>query len=150
MDHAICSYAPSLASLASKPEVPAAVTKVLALGAGQNLKHVKKEVERVAGIFRGKGATVVQLVGTDFTIDTVKQQLQDSQAVHFASHGVQDLSDPLKSRLLFHGNSRLTLEESMQLYLPKAKLAVLFACETAQGTMCSISLDFVYSNSISR
>ncbi|KAF8594793.1 hypothetical protein BDV93DRAFT_409406, partial [Ceratobasidium sp. AG-I] len=63
----------------------------------------------------------------------VKTELPNLQIAHFASHGVQDAKNPLNSRLLFHSQSELTLEDLMKLHLPNAKLAVLFACETAQG-----------------
>ncbi|KAF8600405.1 hypothetical protein BDV93DRAFT_496736 [Ceratobasidium sp. AG-I] len=134
LDRVICSYTPSLSSLKPKPAYPNTSIKVLALGAGENLRHVEDEVKTVAKTFGAKG-DVTSLVGSSIDLDTVKRLLSECQIAHFASHGLQDSSNPLNSRLLFHDQSELTLEELMKLYLPKAKLAVLFACETAQGDM---------------
>lgn len=139
LDHAICSYHPSLSSLRLKRKSSVGSTRGLALGAGENLTHVREEVEKVAQMFKVKGkGTVTTLVGKEFHLDSVKTQLEDLQIAHFASHGVQDANNPLNSRLLFHSQSELTLEELMKLYLPKGRLAVLFACETAQGTKHSV------------
>lgn len=133
LDHVICSYNPSLSSLRLKLDSRITSPEVLALGAGENLNHVKDEVKKISEIFTGKG-TVTTLVGEEFHLNSVKTLLPNLQIAHFASHGVQDANNPLNSRLLFHSQSELTLEELMKLNVPKARLAVLFACETAQGT----------------
>ncbi|KAF8593488.1 hypothetical protein BDV93DRAFT_413585, partial [Ceratobasidium sp. AG-I] len=59
--------------------------------------------------------------------------LQESHIFHCASHANQSLDNPLESKLDFDGGLRLMMQELMKLYLPNAKLAVLFACETGQG-----------------
>jgi CHAT domain-containing protein len=51
--------------------------------------------------------------------------------LHLACHGVQD-ADPLGSALLMH-DGKFTIENMLQLNIPKAVLAYLSACQTAKG-----------------
>ncbi|KAJ6597306.1 CHAT domain-containing protein [Mycena sp. CBHHK59/15] len=67
------------------------------------------------------------------TVDRVQQEMRDSRWVHFACHGVQDVSHPTESALLLAGSSHLTLSKIIQLALPHADLAFLSACQTATG-----------------
>ncbi|KAJ7884655.1 CHAT domain-containing protein, partial [Mycena leptocephala] len=57
----------------------------------------------------------------------------ESRWVHFACHGVQNISHPTESALLLAGRSRLTLSDIIQFALPNADLAFLSACQTATG-----------------
>jgi CHAT domain-containing protein len=50
-----------------------------------------------------------------------------------ACHGIQD-SDPLKSAFLLR-DGRLSIEDIIQLNLPRAFLAFLSACQTAKGDL---------------
>ncbi|KAJ7613270.1 CHAT domain-containing protein [Mycena polygramma] len=67
------------------------------------------------------------------TVDNVQQGLRESNWVHFACHGKQDISDPTQSALLIAGSSQLTLSSIIKLSLPHADLAFLSACQTATG-----------------
>jgi CHAT domain-containing protein len=56
----------------------------------------------------------------------------DSAAVlHFACHGLADLSEPMDSALVLAEGERLTLREVLDRRLTGVRLAVLSACETA-------------------
>jgi len=52
--------------------------------------------------------------------------------VHFACHGIQDISDPMKSGLLL-SDGLLQLSDIMKKQLPSADFAFLSACQTATG-----------------
>lgn len=130
--HVICSYTPSLSALIHEPiqnEIP---VKVFALGAGDGLTCTNEEVETVVQICSAR-AHVEALVGNAATTSTVRAALQDANIAHFACHGKQDLENPLRSRLSISNTVNIQVEDLMKDPLPKARLAVLFACETAQG-----------------
>ncbi|KEP44956.1 CHAT domain protein [Rhizoctonia solani 123E] len=67
------------------------------------------------------------------TPEGIKKEMQNAHIVHFACHGTQDLANPLRSRLEFSKSSKIEVEEIMNEPMPNARLAVLLACETAQG-----------------
>jgi CHAT domain-containing protein len=60
--------------------------------------------------------------------------LKECSWVHFACHGIQEVSHPTESSLLLAGNSRLTLADIIKLSLMQADFAFLSACQTAAGT----------------
>jgi CHAT domain-containing protein len=74
-----------------------------------------------------------ELVGDAATVDAVAKGMEECNWVHFACHGVQDISNPTESALLLAGTSHLTLSKIIQLSLPHADLAFLSACQTATG-----------------
>lgn len=112
-------------------------THIFALGEGAGLSAVSREVQIVHSIC-GQRAKVHSLPGRA-TIEQVKYHLRDADIVHFACHGKQDATNPLKSRLMFSLGAEIEIEELMQEPLPNARLAVLLACETAQGEFLSLS-----------
>jgi len=66
------------------------------------------------------------------TRTAVLQNTPAAHLLHFACHGVYDLTNPLGSPLLLADGETLTLGEMLeQLNLPSAWLVVLSACETA-------------------
>jgi CHAT domain-containing protein len=72
-------------------------------------------------------------VGDEATVDQVARGMEESNWVHFACHGVQNILNPTESALLLSKDSRLTLSEITKLSLPHAQLAFLSACQTATG-----------------
>jgi CHAT domain-containing protein len=73
------------------------------------------------------------LCGAEATLEHVKEGLKTANWVHFACHGVQNVSQPTESALLLTGHSRLTLKDLMQLKLSHKDMAFLSACQTATG-----------------
>lgn len=133
LDHVICSYTPTLSALLQKPYICAKsdTANIFTLGGGEGLHETSREVDLVRSICSSK-ATVNSLPG-DATIEHIKNHLREAHIVHFACHGMQDPSNPLRSRLSFSRNVEIEIEELMREPLPNARLAVLLACETAQG-----------------
>ncbi|RAK35766.1 CHAT domain-containing protein [Actinoplanes lutulentus] len=68
------------------------------------------------------------LVGADATIDAVRAELREADAVHFGCHGVAD-SEPLQSAVRLAGGASLRLADVLPLRL-RLRLAVLSACDT--------------------
>lgn len=75
------------------------------------------------------------LTGPEATLARVVQALPEHPYTHFACHGGGDPDDPSNARLLVHDHQRepLTVRRISRLDLPRARLAVLSACETARG-----------------
>ncbi|CAE6429600.1 unnamed protein product [Rhizoctonia solani] len=132
LDRVICSYAPSLSALNRKPPSELlSETKLFAFGGGQGLSAASREVEAVRSICSPK--MTVSVASAHATPEGIKKEMQNAHIVHFACHGTQDLANPLRSRLEFSRSSKIEVEELMSEPMPNARLAVLLACETAQG-----------------
>lgn len=132
LDHVICSYTPSLAALIREVPNDKARTRISALTGGEGLHETFKEANIVNSVCGGK-AEVALLSGQDANAHQVREMLRDAHIAHFACHGIQQPGNPLGSRLLFSSTLEMTVEEIMKEPLPNARLAVLLACETAQG-----------------
>ncbi|KAL5632753.1 hypothetical protein ACGC1H_005637 [Rhizoctonia solani] len=134
LDRVICSYTPSLSALNRKPPSELlSETKLFAFGGGQGLSAASREVEAVHSICSPKMTVSVALPHA--TPEGIKKEMRSAHIVHFACHGTQDLANPLRSRLEFSNSSKIEVEELMTEPMPNARLAVLLACETAQGLM---------------
>jgi CHAT domain-containing protein len=77
---------------------------------------------------------VLQLLDSEATTENVVEGMKECSWVHFACHGVQNISNPTESALLVAGNLQLSLSRITQLSLPHAELAFLSACQTATGS----------------
>ncbi|KAJ7431361.1 CHAT domain-containing protein, partial [Mycena galericulata] len=139
-DFVISSYAPSLTALIEgfrAPSVSQTGLKLLTVsqphssgqsylpGTQAEITHIQRPADRKLH--------VLQLDGDLATLANVQQGMRDFSWVHFACHGVQDLSDPTESALFLAGSSRLTLSSIIKLTLPHADLAFLSACQTTTG-----------------
>jgi len=127
----VSSYTPTLTALIDglKPRAqsnPKVLAVALPLESG--LPCVQKEIDSI-----GKHGTVSKLLETEATVKNVVMGMQQANWVHFACHGVHDISNPTKSALLLAGHARLTLSDISKLSLPHAELAYLSACQTATG-----------------
>ncbi|KAJ7759417.1 CHAT domain-containing protein [Mycena maculata] len=137
-DPFIHSYTATLGSLLEAQTKKSA--KTLKLGVvgithtgpgGQNyLQGVEQEVKKICTIAQISGLQCLQ--GERARPDAVKQQLQDCGWVHLACHGIQDLVEPTKSRLLLY-EGRLELETILRMPLSNAEFAFLAACQIAMG-----------------
>ncbi|KAJ6484105.1 CHAT domain-containing protein [Mycena sanguinolenta] len=139
-DFVISSYTPSLTALIegfrahpeSRPKAQLlAVAQPSAIGQ-KYIPGTQKEIEHVQRLADGK-LPVLKLVKDMATVEAVQRGMRDSNWVHFACHGVQNIKNPTESALLLAGSSRLTLLNIIQLALPHADFAFLSACQTAAG-----------------
>ncbi|KAJ7115240.1 CHAT domain-containing protein [Mycena epipterygia] len=139
-DFVISSYAPSLTALIEGLRPPSETQKVLQLLAvaqpsavGQHyIPGTQKEITHIEQLAIGK-LPVLRLDEDMATVESVQQGMRESQWVHLACHGIQDVFHPIESALLLAGSSRLTLSNIIQLALPHADFAFLSACQTATG-----------------
>jgi CHAT domain-containing protein len=130
----VSSYTPTLTALIDgfrprdllKPKLLA-----VALPLESKLPCVKKEIDILEN--HAQGHTFSKLMESDATVQNVVEGMKKSNWVHFACHGVQEISDPTKSALLLANDARLTLLDMSKLSLPHAELAYLSACQTATG-----------------
>jgi CHAT domain-containing protein len=74
----------------------------------------------------------VVLEGAGGTKRRVISEMGDCNWLHLACHGIQKPDEPTKSSLVLE-DGQLTLEEIIQLNLPKAEFAFLSACQTTTG-----------------
>lgn len=139
-DYVISSYTPSLAALIqgfrprsqSQPGTQLlAVAQPSAVGQS-HIPGTEEEIYQIQKCARGQ-ISVSALVKDEATIARVEEGMMKSAFIHFACHGVQEISTPTQSALLLAGSSRLTLERIIKLSLPHADLAFLSACQTATG-----------------
>jgi CHAT domain-containing protein len=101
------------------------------------LPEAEQEVSSIAKYFSSNRANV--LIGRDATEKAFKNVAQNYSVIHLATHGVIDNRQPLYSHLLLtetegdsENDGRLEARQIMSMKLP-ASLAVLSACETANG-----------------
>ncbi|KAJ7202326.1 CHAT domain-containing protein [Mycena pura] len=146
-EYAISSYTPTLSALMDAPVGAAARFKMTAIiqpetadlsplpATRDELKKIKERVPKEWLTSLGDTSPA--------TVDTALLHLRESSIVHFACHGVQDLTDPLESGLvLSDGRLRMSAimhqpEEVREASFPSntrsMSLAFLSACETAKG-----------------
>ena len=77
---------------------------------------------------------VLLLEDAEATTDKVKAEMNAHSWVHFACHGIQDMSDPLKSGIHLH-NNHLELLKIMQQKISNPELVFLSACQTSKGNI---------------
>ncbi|KAF8178380.1 CHAT domain-containing protein [Mycena galopus ATCC 62051] len=137
-DFVISSYTPSLAALIEgfRPRSQEklqmlAVAQPSAVGQSY-IPGTQKEINNIELHVLGK-LPILRLEENAATLLSVQEGMMHSSWVHFACHGVQDLSAPTQSALLLAGRERLTLSSIINLFLPHAKFAFLSACQTATG-----------------
>jgi tetratricopeptide (TPR) repeat protein len=135
LDHAISSYTPTLRALAHArarhPRHKSMVVVAVPDTPGTTpLAYVTEEARAISALV--PGATLLPPAGTTTTRDMVMKAMEQHQIVHFACHGIADLTNPPASRLLLHDHrtSPLTLHTVTGLRLTDAYLAYLSACST--------------------
>ncbi|KAJ7819429.1 CHAT domain-containing protein [Mycena leptocephala] len=139
-DFVIPSYTPSLAALIEGFRPPSKEQKPMQLlvvaqpsAVGQTrIPGTQKEIDCIQQLAHGK-LPVLRLDEHSATVEAVQRGMRNSSWVHFACHGVQNVSHPTESALLLAGSERLTLSKIIQSALPHADLAFLSACQTATG-----------------
>ncbi|KAJ7121507.1 CHAT domain-containing protein [Mycena epipterygia] len=139
-DFVISSYVPSLTALiecfrpqSNSKKEPKLLAIAQPSAVGQTyIPGTQKELDHIQRLAMGK-LPILRLDEDMATVESVQQGMRDSSWVHFACHGVQNLSRPTESALLLAESSCLTLSSIIRLNLPHADFAFLSACQTATG-----------------
>ncbi|KIJ47379.1 hypothetical protein M422DRAFT_163892, partial [Sphaerobolus stellatus SS14] len=139
-DFVISSYTPTISAMLDRippTSSPLQRPRLLAIAqsssSNQNqLPGTTEEIEYIEHAV-GEALTISKLTEENATLQNIVSEIQTSNWVHFACHGVQDPAHPLQSALLLAGKDRLTLQHLTQLKLTHGGLAFLSACQTAKG-----------------
>ncbi|WP_339153756.1 CHAT domain-containing protein [Actinomadura luteofluorescens] len=137
LDRVVSSYTPTLRTLMLAWERKAATSDdgvPLVAAMPSTPEHADlpaAELEKESFLRRFPHAK--RLSGPEVTREMMLVSMTQSPWVHFAGHGIQDLTAPAESRLLLH-DGHLTVTEIGQLHLERADLAFLSACETSRGS----------------
>ncbi|EEU44475.1 uncharacterized protein NECHADRAFT_85054 [Fusarium vanettenii 77-13-4] len=103
------------------------------------LRGAAMEVQMVGALFASKDFDSARLGDSRVRKQDVLQHLETCQIFHFAGHGVENISDPLRSSLLLHDweTDPLTVGDVLEVNLSEGNpfLAYLSACETGQVSM---------------
>ena len=133
-DHAV-TYAPSLyARLTSQQRLAEAARQqgglVAVVNPTDDLPYA--EIEGGAAASHFDAGAVQVLARADATEPAVVAAVRRARYLHFATHGLYDWRDAMRSYLALAGNSMLTMAEvlSAEVDLSASRLVVLSACET--------------------
>jgi CHAT domain-containing protein len=94
------------------------------------IPSTQQELQIIKRRLRDRNHNILE--GADGTRQKVINGMKECNWVHLACHGVQRPDEPTKSALIVQ-DGHLTLEELIQIRLPKAELAFLSACQTTTG-----------------
>ncbi|KDR77630.1 hypothetical protein GALMADRAFT_138707 [Galerina marginata CBS 339.88] len=133
-DFVLSSYTPSFSALINSlkaREVPSRKVLTVALPDEARLPASKHEIEMIHK--HNDQLSVSSLMDSQATLENVVLGMHECGWVHFACHGIQDISNSINSALILTEGSRLTLSQISRLQLAHAELAFLSACQTATG-----------------
>jgi CHAT domain-containing protein len=117
--------------LAAAPE-PSSTTALLAVL--EETDMICKIVPPTFIIPSTRGGALKSVPNCVSTAEEVLHLLPDATILHLACHGLQNTSKPLESGFIMH-DRMMQVGDIVRLNLPNARLAILSACETAQGDM---------------
>ncbi|MEV0779944.1 CHAT domain-containing protein [Streptomyces sp. NPDC050428] len=162
IDRVVSSYAPSVRTLGyareqNKPPVTPDQALIVAMpttpgmsplrNAAKEALLLKSEYFPDATLFIEDEAN--RCSSTTPTRGNVLRQLAHCSVVHFACHGISDLTDPAHSRLILHDHDSdaLTVESLAAEHFHDARLAFLSACQTALNRKTSLIDEAIHMTS---
>lgn len=92
-----------------------------------SLPNNQYEVNKIGELIQGK-----KVIGSEATKDKFLEDAPKTAVLHLATHSEIDNTNPMLSKMYFHGNDELTASEVYDLEL-QANLVVLSACNTGIG-----------------
>ncbi|KAJ6605440.1 CHAT domain-containing protein [Mycena vulgaris] len=140
--YAISSYTPTLAALLDPGDSKSTPFKMTAIIQPTtpyliSLPGTRGELSTIEARVPGKWLTTLGRA-SDTTVEIAMAHLRESTIVHFACHGTQDFTNPLKSGLVL-ADGILEVQQIMRKIhgetpaVGRMSLAFLSACETAKG-----------------
>ncbi|PPQ82282.1 hypothetical protein CVT25_008432 [Psilocybe cyanescens] len=133
-DYFISSYTPTIGALLAEPSAPTAQTKfqMMAVIQSQDLGSTNEELKKIRQYVSRDALIALGIPESPARVEDVASRLSDVSMVHFACHGMQDVSKPLDSGLKLD-DGLLRISRIMKEKMPKGSLAFLCVCETAMG-----------------
>ncbi|MCG5217993.1 CHAT domain-containing protein [Streptosporangium sp. KLBMP 9127] len=137
LDRVVCSYTPTLRSLARARSAPGdrgearpLVVAVPGAAGHRPLPDVRAEADIVTARFAGAR----RLLADEATRERVMAEMASAGWVHFACHGDSDPADPSAGHLVLHDRP-LSVLDIAGLRIRHGQFAMLSACGTAQGAV---------------
>jgi CHAT domain-containing protein len=128
MDNVLITYTPSaLALRIASQEAPHRAPDAILAVSDSSLANAEAETRAALSWF----SQHEHLRRDQATRQDVRAALAHSSVLHFSCHGSARVADPLLSSLHAARDGDLTLQDLLDAHLPRARLAVLSACETA-------------------
>jgi CHAT domain-containing protein len=144
MDRAVSSYTTSIRALVkARRDALAPPSKALLVSAAntpacRSLRHATDEIKEVGVLLASKDISSIPLQDAQAGKQKVLGHLAACQIFHYAGHGLEHPSDPLRSALLLHDwkADMMMVSDVLDLHLAQARpfLAYLSACETGQAS----------------
>ncbi|KAH7156073.1 CHAT domain-containing protein [Dactylonectria macrodidyma] len=148
MDRAVSSYSSSIKALANarrrasfipQPnQIKPLLVAMPQTPGGSYLRYVNEEIQTVQAMLASKNFNSILLTSKAAQKDDVLRALETCQIFHFAGHGTENVSDPLRSALLLNDwkTNPMTVGSVLDVDLTESNpfLAYLAACETGQVT----------------
>ncbi|EIN05285.1 hypothetical protein PUNSTDRAFT_75048, partial [Punctularia strigosozonata HHB-11173 SS5] len=149
-DYVVSSYIPTIGSLLAarnayspilKEDVQAlvAATPRSSMSQWSDLINTREEARAIRAVLPSGSTMELPPAddaciegGNGITAETLLKLLPQTNILHLACHGHQDLENPLQSGFILR-DEKLTIERLMPVPLPRAVMAFLSACETAKG-----------------
>ncbi|KAJ2924194.1 hypothetical protein H1R20_g12897, partial [Candolleomyces eurysporus] len=141
LNYAVSSYTPSIALLAERVKtnhpIDHNVSGIFLTSQPDvsGLPTISGTTEEVRSIHKqavNHGVRVMNLEGSDVTVDKALEHMEEFSCIHLACHASQDQNQPLQSRFRFHSGS-LDLSKIIRKNFKNADLAFLSACQTSTG-----------------
>ena len=135
LDRVVSSYTPTIRALRHARQQAAAevgggplVVAMPKTPLATDLPAVTREVEAI----RKLAGNITLLKGERATSEHVRAEISQHAVAHFACHGLSDLNDPERSRLLLHDHTSVpfTVAAISRMRLSGNRLAYLSACST--------------------
>ncbi|KAF8132578.1 TPR-like protein [Boletus edulis] len=141
-DFVVSSYVPTLTILARSPDPSVPPSDDLCLlvvpqpsSDGQSpLRGVAQELRHIRTVVGNSPSACTTLIQSSVgTVEEVLGLMKNADWVHFACHGIQDLTKPTESGLCLADGRRLKVSDIIGLSRSRGGLAFLSACQTAMG-----------------
>ncbi|PPQ80535.1 hypothetical protein CVT26_004314 [Gymnopilus dilepis] len=131
-NYMISCYTPTIGVLLTPKTRLDDAFKMMAIIESRSLPSTRDELIKIEKHCRGDSLDKFGIPGSPASVEVVASRLSEASIVHFACHGKQDPTNPLRSGLEI-GGEVLTIARIMKEVVPAGSLAFLSACETAAG-----------------
>jgi hypothetical protein len=138
MKYVISSYTPNLKGLIRPLPPTSAVSKMMVViqpttRGYSSLPGTREELRNIEAHVATGNLIRLGIPESPASVERVFSHLSHISIVHFACHGIQDVSNPLGSAFVLEDGEMLNVSQIMKQEMPNASLAFLSACQTSMG-----------------